>query len=49
MKYIFLALLLVSCATVNTTFILPKVETDPEERNVLVAVPILPVAIEVIK
>ena len=46
MKYIFLALLLVSCATVNTTFILPEVETYPEERNVLMAVPVIPVIVD---
>jgi|TARA_Y100000590_G_scaffold280767_1_gene315449 hypothetical protein len=45
MKYILLALLLVSCATTPTTFIMPAVDTPPEERKVLVAVPVIPVDI----
>ena len=48
MKYLIAVLLLVSsCATKpNASFILDKVYTYPEERNVLVAVPIIPVEIE---
>ena len=46
MKYILLALMLVGCASTPTTFILPEVATFPEERNVLVAVPVIPVEIE---
>ena len=42
-------LLCVACSNTKKTFILDPSITYPEERNVLVAVPIIPVEIEVIK
>ena len=39
----------VACAKTNKTFVLDPAITYPEERNVLVAVPVIPVEIEVIK
>ena len=42
-------LLCVACSNTKKTFILDTSITYPEERNVLVAVPIIPVEIEVIK
>ena len=41
--------LLVGCAKPKESFIAPTVYTYPEERNVLVAVPVNPVQIEIIK
>ena len=52
LRFSFLLLLvLCSCTTVkiNESYLMPKPYTYPEERNVLVAVPVLPVDIEVIK
>ena len=48
MKYLLAVLLMVSaCAKQpNQTFILQEVYTYPEERNVLIAVPIKPVLVE---
>jgi hypothetical protein len=42
-------LLCVACAKTNQTFILDPSITYPEERNVAVAWPVLPVTIEEIK
>ena len=42
-------LLCVACSNTKKTFILDPTKTYPEERNVLVAVPIIPVEIDVIK
>ena len=42
-------LLCVACAKTNQVFILDPTITYPEERNVAVAWPIVPVTIEVIK
>jgi hypothetical protein len=42
-------LLCIACARTNKTFILEQSLTYPEERNVLVAVPVIPVKIEIIK
>ena len=42
-------LLCVACSNTKKTFILDPSITYPEERNVLVAVPIIPVEVEVIK
>ena len=42
-------LLCIACAKTNKTFILDPSITYPEERNVLIAVPVIPVEIEVIK
>ena len=44
MKYILLLLVLTACA--NKTYVMPTVITNPEERNVLIAVPVIPVEIE---
>ncbi len=53
LKYSILILLLFGCAgnpTPNTnTFILEEAYTYPEERNVLEAVPVIPVEIEVLQ
>jgi hypothetical protein len=50
MKYLILLLLLcVTCSTTPQTFVLDPVITYPEERNVLVAVPVTPVQIDIIK
>lgn len=52
MRLILLFLLgftLVGCATVNHTFVMPEVKTYPEERNVLIAVPVIPVTITIIE
>ena len=42
-------LLCVACSNTKKTFILDPSITYPEERNVLVAVPIIPVEVEGIK
>ena len=42
-------LLCVACVKTNKTFILDPTITYPEERNVAVAWPVVPVTIEVIK
>ena len=42
-------LLCVGCAKTNKTFILDPSITYPEERNVLVAVPVIPVEIDIIE
>ena len=42
-------LLCVACTKTNKTFILDPTITYPEERNVLVAVPVIPVEIKPIK
>jgi uncharacterized lipoprotein YajG len=39
----------VACSTTEKTFILDPSITYPEERNVAVAVPVIPVTIETIK
>jgi hypothetical protein len=44
MKYILLLLVLTACA--NKTYVMPTAITYPEERNVLIAVPVIPVEIE---
>ena len=50
-----LGLTLVSCTTVkpvnlvNDTFVMPEVKTYPEERTVLIAVPVIPVIITIIE
>ena len=44
MKYILLLLVLTACA--NKTYVMPSAITYPEERNVLIAVPVIPVEIE---
>ena len=46
---ILILLLCVGCAKTNKTFILDPSITYPEERNVLVAVPVVPVEIEIIE
>ena len=46
---ILILLLCVACSSTEKTFILDPSITYPEERNVLVAVPIIPVEIETIK
>jgi|TARA_R100000008_G_C3536841_1_gene142521 hypothetical protein len=43
MKYVLLLLVLTACA--NKTFVMPTAITYPEERNVLIAVPVTPVEI----
>jgi|TARA_Y100000114_G_C11642850_1_gene270166 hypothetical protein len=43
MKYVLLLLVLTACA--NKTFVMPTAITYPEERNVLMAVPVIPVEI----
>ena len=42
-------LLCIACAKTNKIFVLDPTITYPEERNVLVAVPVIPVDIEVLK
>ena len=42
-------ILITACARTNQVFILDPVKTYPEERNVLVAVPIIPVEIKIIE
>ena len=42
-------LLCVACSNTKKTFILDPSITYPEERNVLIAVPVIPVEIEIIK
>ena len=47
-----LGLTFVSCTTVNpvnNTFVMPEVKTYPEERTVLIAVPVIPVTITIIE
>ncbi len=46
---IFFLLLCIACAKTNKTFVLDPSITYPEERNVAVAWPVVPVTIEVIK
>ena len=46
---ILILLLCVGCAKTNKTFILDPSITYPEERNVLVAEPVVPVEIEIIE
>ena len=46
---IIVLLLYVACAKTNKTFVLDLTITYPEEKNVLIAVPVIPVDIEVIK
>jgi len=46
---ILILLLCVACTNTKKTFILDPTITYPEERNVAVAVPVIPVEIEVIK
>ena len=46
MRTVFLFLVLVSCTTTNHTWVLPTVETFPEERRVLLAVPVVPLDIQ---
>jgi len=46
--YLFL-LLLSACAVTNKTFVMPVPVTYPEERKVLMAVPVLPVEIDTIE
>ena len=46
MKYLLLLLLVVSCAKPNYSYIAPTVYTYPEERNMLMAVPVVPVEIK---
>ena len=42
-------ILITACARTNQVFILDPTITYPEEKNVLVAVPVIPVEIDVIK
>ena len=42
-------ILITACARTNQVFILDPVKTYPEERNVLVAVPVIPVEITIIE
>ena len=42
-------LLCVACAKTNQVFILDPTITYPEERNVAVAVPVIPVEIEILE
>ena len=46
---ILILLLCVACSNTKKTFILDPSITYPEERNVLVAVPVVPVEIEIIE
>ena len=46
---IIVLLLYVACAKTDKTFVLDLTITYPEERNVLVAVPIIPVEIKIIE
>ena len=46
---ILIVLLCVACTKTKKTFILDPTITYPEERNVAVAVPVIPVQIEIIK
>ena len=46
---ILILLLCVACSNTKKTFILDPSITYPEEKNVAVAVPVIPVEIEVIK
>ena len=48
-KILIFLLLCVACAKTNQVFILDPTITYPEEKNVLVAVPVIPVEIDVIK
>ena len=50
MKYLLLLLFLcVACSTAPRTFVLDPSITYPEERNVLMAVPVIPVYIDIIE
>ena len=46
---ILILLLCVACSSTEKTFILDPSITYPEERNVAVAVPVIPVQIEIIE
>ena len=46
---ILILLLCVACSNTKKTFILDPSITYPEERNVAVAVPVVPVDIEILK
>ena len=46
---ILILLICVACSTTEKTFIMDPSITYPEERNVAVAVPVIPVTIETIK
>ena len=46
---ILILLLCVACSNTKKTFILDPSITYPEERNVAVAVPVIPVQIEIIE
>ena len=46
---ILILLLCVACSNTKKTFILDPSITYPEERNVAVAVPVIPITIETIK
>ena len=46
---ILIVLLCVACTKTKKTFILDPTITYPEERNVAVAVPVIPVQIEIIE
>ena len=48
-KLVIFLLLCVSCTKTSKVFVLDPTITYPEERNVLVAVPVIPVEIEIIK
>ena len=46
----FLIVILYGCSTLpNDTFIMKEVKTFPEERNVLIAVPVIQVEIDIIE
>ena len=42
-------ILITACARTNQVFILDPVKTYPEERNVAIAWPVVPITIDVIK
>ena len=46
---ILILLLCVACSNTKKTFILDPSITYPEERNVAVAVPVIPIDIEILK
>ena len=46
---ILILLLCVACSSTEKTFILDPSITYPEERNVAVAVPVIPVQIDILK
>tara|TARA_Y100001970_G_C13495976_1_gene491260 strand:+ start:290 stop:448 length:159 start_codon:yes stop_codon:yes gene_type:complete len=46
-RFSFLLLVMLnSCATVNESYLMPKPYTYPEERNVLMAIPVIPVIVD---